>query len=88
MFKLSIILIFFLMISSAYSSEELEKDIQRSIQQNQEQLENDHDPEQEQIIRQQQEILRALDDVDLFQSLEDARKELLKLEKQKPKYTK
>ena len=76
------------MISNAYSSEELEKDIQQSIQQNQEQLEKEHNPQQEQIIRQQQEILRALDDIDLFQSLEDARKELLKLEKQKPKYTK
>ena len=62
-------------------SEQLREDIDRSIEKNEETLKQDNEPEQEQLIIQQQEILKTIDEVEMFKSLEDARKALQQMER-------
>lgn len=69
------------------AGEELKTDVNRSIENNQRLLEQNQAPEADQLIIQQQEMLKTIDEVDVFKSLEDARKVLKDVNKQQ-KYIK
>jgi len=58
------------------ASEQLEMELDRSIEENEKFLNQGYAPDSGQLIIQQQELLRTMDEVDLFRSLEDARKAL------------
>lgn len=82
--KLTLVLLISLVSSPVFAGQ-LEEDVDRSLEQNKRVLQKE-DVIGGDVIRQQDQLLKTLKEVDLLKSLEEAREALKKAPKKQPKF--